>query len=139
MRSEVSTWWTPSRNLPSKRSPSSSAMKSWKSASLPLCGVAVSSRKCRQRPARSLPSFGHKRSTLTSILDRLERRGLVRRGPHPASRRLVMVQLADAGQQVGKRISTILHELDAVVIERTGPSDVDAFSRVIGAIEEGVT
>ena len=30
-------------------------MKSWKSASLPLCGVAVSSRKCRVRPARSWP------------------------------------------------------------------------------------
>jgi DNA-binding MarR family transcriptional regulator len=83
-------------------------------------------------------SFGHRRSTLTSILDRLEQRGLVRRGPHPASRRLVMVQLTDAGHQAGKRISAILHGLDAVVRERTGAGDVDAFSRVIEAIEEGV-
>ncbi len=29
-------------------------MKSWKSASLPLCGVAVRSRKCRVRPAEKL-------------------------------------------------------------------------------------
>jgi DNA-binding MarR family transcriptional regulator len=84
-------------------------------------------------------SFGHRRSTLTSILDRLEQRGLVRRAPHPASRRLVMVQLTDAGQQAGERISAILHDLDDVVIQRTGLGDVDAFSRVIGAIEEGVT
>jgi hypothetical protein len=49
-----------------------------------------------------------------------------------------MVQLTDAGQEAGKRISAILHELDAVVSERTGPGDVDAFSRVIGAIEECV-
>ena len=45
IRSEMSATCTPSRNRPSKRSPSSSAMKSWKSSSLPLCGVAVSSRK----------------------------------------------------------------------------------------------
>ena len=47
----------PSRNLPSKRSPSSKARKSWKSSSLPLCGVAVSSRKFRVRPESSCPSL----------------------------------------------------------------------------------
>ena len=47
IRSETSAVWTPSRNRPSKRSPSSSAMNSWKSSSLPLCGVAVISRKWR--------------------------------------------------------------------------------------------
>jgi DNA-binding transcriptional LysR family regulator len=49
-----------------------------------------------------------------------------------------MVQLTDAGQQVGERISALLRELDAVVRQRTGAGDVDAFSRVIEAIEEGV-
>jgi len=37
-------------------SPSSKAMKSWKSSSFPLCGVAVISRKWRVRPERSWPS-----------------------------------------------------------------------------------
>ncbi|GIX27872.1 MAG: hypothetical protein KatS3mg123_1753 [Burkholderiales bacterium] len=32
-------------------------MKSWKSASLPLCGVAVISRKCRVSAASSLPEL----------------------------------------------------------------------------------
>ena len=54
IRSETSAVCTPSRNLPSKRSPSSSAMKSWKSSSLPLCGVAVISRKWRQWPPTQL-------------------------------------------------------------------------------------
>ena len=44
------------RNLPSKRSPSRSAMKSWKSSSLPLCGVAVISRKWRVSCESSCPS-----------------------------------------------------------------------------------
>src|SRR5579862_4209211 len=47
MRSDTSAVCAPSRNRPSKRSPSSRAMKSWKSSSLPWCGVAVISRKWR--------------------------------------------------------------------------------------------
>src|SRR5215472_2318726 len=43
-------------------------------------------------------SFGHKRSTLTSLLDRLEGRGWIRRAPHPASRRLVLVVLTEGGE-----------------------------------------
>ena len=101
-----------------------------------VLGYLAHARQCSINDLHA--SFGHKRSTLTSILDRLEQRGLVRRGPHPASRRLVMIQLTDAGQQVGKRISAVLHELDDVVLERTGPGDMDAFSRVVGAIEERV-
>ena len=56
IRSEASTVCTPSRKRPSKRSPSSSARKSWKSSSLPLCGVAVSRRKWRVWVERSWPS-----------------------------------------------------------------------------------
>ena len=55
MRSETSATWTPSRKRPSKRSPSNSAMKSWKSSSLPLCGVAVISRKWRVRVDNNCP------------------------------------------------------------------------------------
>src|SRR5579872_5319527 len=45
--------------------------------------------------------FGHRRSTLTSILDRMEGRGLVRRVPHPTSRRSVMVEMTDEGEIAG--------------------------------------
>ncbi len=82
-------------------------------------------------------SFGHKRSTLTSILDRLEHRGLVRRSSHPLSRRLVMVQLTDDGRPLGERVGAALQLLDEVIIERSGGADVEAFLRVIRAIEEG--
>lgn len=57
IRSVTSTWWTPSRNRPSNRSPSSRARKSWKSSSFPLWGVAVISRRWRVSPARSWPSL----------------------------------------------------------------------------------
>jgi DNA-binding MarR family transcriptional regulator len=83
-------------------------------------------------------SFGHKRSTLTSVLDRLEQRGWVRRAPHPTSRRLVMVHLTDDGRRAGERVSALLRELEDAVLARTGTGDVEAFLRVIKAIEEAV-
>jgi DNA-binding MarR family transcriptional regulator len=80
-------------------------------------------------------SFGHKRSTLTSILDRLERRGLVRRGAHPTSRRLVLVTLTDAGHPVAAEVATALHDLESRIAVLASPADRDAFRRVLRAIE----
>ena len=80
--------------------------------------------------------FGHKRSTLTSVLDRLERRGWVRRGPHPVSRRLVQVRLTGEGQRVAERVSAVLRAHEGRVLARTSEADVAAFLRVIKALEE---
>jgi DNA-binding MarR family transcriptional regulator len=81
-------------------------------------------------------SFGHKRSTLTSLLDRLEGREWIRRGSHPTSRRLVMVQLTEAGRQVADQVSTALCALEERVLARTGGADATTFLRVIQMLEE---
>jgi DNA-binding MarR family transcriptional regulator len=81
-------------------------------------------------------SFGHKRSTLTSLLDRLEDRGWLRRTAHPRSRRLVSVELTDAGQLVGERVSAALRALEARVSARSGSDDVAASLRTLRALEE---
>lgn len=84
-------------------------------------------------------NFGHKRSTLTSLLDRLEDRGLVQRAAHPSDRRLVRVQLTDAGRIVGDEVSAALHDLEGRVLTRAGSRDATAFLRVIQALEEELT
>lgn len=38
--------------------------------------------------------------SVTSLLDRLEQRGLVTRGPHPTDRRKVLVSITDAGREL---------------------------------------
>ena len=81
-------------------------------------------------------SFGHKRSTLTSLLDRLEARGWVRRAKPPASRRLVAVELTDAGRAVGERVCEALHAVEARVRERVGESAIADFLAVLYALEE---
>jgi DNA-binding MarR family transcriptional regulator len=80
--------------------------------------------------------FGHRRSTLTSVLDRLERRGYARRESHPTSRRSVMVSLTPEGIEVGKRVLTLLHEMDMSVRSKTGDQDIHGFLRILEAIEE---
>jgi len=81
-------------------------------------------------------SFGHKRSTLTSLLDRLERRGWIRRAAHPTSRRLVQVELTDSGGPVAERVSAAVHDLEQRLLARVGQQDAEAFSQVIHVLEE---
>jgi DNA-binding MarR family transcriptional regulator len=81
-------------------------------------------------------SFGHKRSTLTSLLDRLEDRGWIRRAAHPTSRRLVQIELTDSGRAVAERVSAAVSTLEARLVARAGQRDAAAYLRVIHALEE---
>src|ERR1700726_3219060 len=49
------------------------------------------------------------KTTVTSVLDALERRGLARRFPHPSSRRSVLVEATTAGTQTCNEILWRLH------------------------------
>jgi len=83
-------------------------------------------------------SFGHRRSTLTSLLDRLEGRGWIERAAHPTSRRLVMVCLTEAGRPVAEQVSAALRSLEARVLARAGSEDAATCLRVIRIIEEEI-
>jgi DNA-binding MarR family transcriptional regulator len=80
--------------------------------------------------------FGHKRSTLTSLLDRLEERGWVRRGTHPDSRRLVLVELTEEGRLIADRAQSAVQWLEARLMTHLDSDDVAAFARVLAALEE---
>jgi DNA-binding MarR family transcriptional regulator len=56
-------------------------------------------------------AFLHRRSTLTSVLDRLEARGLVRRGSAPADRRSVRLELTARGTRAAAGIARAFEEL----------------------------
>jgi DNA-binding MarR family transcriptional regulator len=81
-------------------------------------------------------SFGHKRSTLTSLVDRLERRGWVRRAAHPTSRRLVQIELTAAGRPVAARVAAAVGTLEQRLRARVGPQDAATLLRVLRALEE---
>ncbi len=75
-------------------------------------------------------------STLTSLLDRLESRGWIRRTAHPTSRRLVQVELTDSGGPVAKRVSAGVRTLEERLLARVGREDAATFLRVLHSLEE---
>jgi DNA-binding MarR family transcriptional regulator len=83
-------------------------------------------------------SFGHKRSTLTSIVDRLEQRGLVERTIHPDDRRSFLLTLTRDGALSARRVRSLLERLEARVLKRLDESQVKAFVAVLEAIDQAV-
>jgi len=78
--------------------------------------------------------FGHKKSTLTSILDRLESRRYLVREVHPADRRSFLVTLTPAGRQVAGLVRQIIEGLEDRLLRRVAPADLSGFQRVMAAI-----
>jgi DNA-binding MarR family transcriptional regulator len=80
--------------------------------------------------------FGVKPSTLTSLLDRLERAGLVRRETNPEDRRSFLVHNSRRGRALTGRMNRLLEGLEADIRGRVRAADVKGFHRVMGAVEE---
>jgi DNA-binding MarR family transcriptional regulator len=80
-------------------------------------------------------AFAHKRSTLTSTLDRLEARGLIVRTNDARDRRTFVVRLTRRGRTVAAKVERHLRQFEKAVLERTSERDVEAFLRVLGAFD----
>ncbi len=77
-----------------------------------------------------------KPSTLTSLLDRLTRRGLVLREPDPADRRSFTVVLTPAGQSVAERAAAAVADLERQALATVTPADRAGFYALIDALTE---
>ncbi|MBZ5559283.1 MAG: MarR family transcriptional regulator [Acidobacteriia bacterium] len=80
--------------------------------------------------------LAHKRSTLTSILDRLVERKLVTREVGATDRRTFIVRPIKKGRDVARRVHRHLTALEQAVARRVTPAEAMAFLRVIAAVEE---
>jgi DNA-binding MarR family transcriptional regulator len=80
-------------------------------------------------------SFGHKRSTLTSIVNRLEERGLVERAIHPDDRRSFMLTLTREGSRLARGVMAALQRLEVRATKKLDRAQLAAFEAVIAAIE----
>jgi DNA-binding MarR family transcriptional regulator len=71
------------------------------------------------RTARALADATAQRpSTLTGILDRLERRGLVERRPNPADRRSTLIAPTAAGRAASRRVTEAFTAIEARIGDR---------------------
>jgi DNA-binding MarR family transcriptional regulator len=81
-------------------------------------------------------ALAHKRSTLTSILDRLAERGLITREVGVADRRTFVINTTTKGRSVAAQIHRHLTALEDAVGRRVTKEDVRGFLKVLEAVEE---
>jgi DNA-binding MarR family transcriptional regulator len=79
--------------------------------------------------------LAHKRSTLTSILDRLTERGLIVRHVSPADRRTFIVTPTARGRRVARRVHRHLEDLEHAVTTDLSADELRAFAKVVAAVE----
>ena len=80
--------------------------------------------------------LAHKRSTLTSILDRLAGRGFVTRKVGAHDRRTFVITPTAKGVPVARRVHRHLTELEQAVGRRVTAADVKGFVKVVSAVED---
>ena len=72
------------------------------------------------------------KTTVTSVLDALERRALVRRSPHPTNRRSVLVVATPTGGKACDAVIPRLHALEAQWLAGMAEPDRQALLRLLG-------
>jgi DNA-binding MarR family transcriptional regulator len=79
--------------------------------------------------------FGHKRSTLTNVLDRLEARGWVTREVNPDDRRSFVVSLTRPGRTAAAKVVREVDALERRVTGRVAKRDLQGLAAVLAALE----
>ncbi len=82
---------------------------------------------------------GTRPTTLTSVLDRLERRGHLTRGTRPGDRRVVLVELTSQGRLTAETITTTLADLEHRALGALSARTLAGFHTVLRALTEEAT
>jgi MarR family transcriptional regulator, lower aerobic nicotinate degradation pathway regulator len=74
------------------------------------------------------------KSSVTGLVDRAERRGLVARAPSPADRRAVLVRLTDAGRSLATAAAGLFAADVTALLGELAPQDSATLSRLISRL-----
>lgn len=80
--------------------------------------------------------LAHKRSTLTSILDRLTKRGLVKRAVGDADRRTFVITLTPRGRTVARHVHEQLASLEAAIASAIPAKTLKALTDALESLED---
>jgi DNA-binding MarR family transcriptional regulator len=83
-------------------------------------------------------AFAHRRSTLTSVMDRLTDRGLITREASEHDRRTFVIRLTAAGKTLATRLHNELEQLEARVLESVSDRDIKSFENVLTAVDKAL-
>jgi MarR family transcriptional regulator, organic hydroperoxide resistance regulator len=79
---------------------------------------------------------GTRPTTLTSVLDRLEQRGHITRGPRPGDRRAVLIELTTSGRRAAGTIRQTLAHLEQRALADLPAGALAGFHAVLHALME---
>ena len=79
---------------------------------------------------------GSRPTTMTSLLDRLEQRGHITRGPRPGDRRAVLIELTGTGRQAAATIRQALASREQRALAGLDPAALAGFHAVLQALME---
>jgi MarR family transcriptional regulator, organic hydroperoxide resistance regulator len=79
---------------------------------------------------------GTKATTLTGVLDRLERRGYLIRQTDPADRRSFRLALTEAGESAAAEVRAAVADLEHTALAALSPDQVAGFRAVVTALQE---
>lgn len=79
-------------------------------------------------------AVGTRPTTLTGVLDRLERRGHILRTPHATDRRAVVVRLTRDGARAAGTVVRAMRDLERRTLARLPADAVDSARRVLQAL-----
>jgi DNA-binding MarR family transcriptional regulator len=75
------------------------------------------------------------RATVTGLLDSLERRGYVRRLPHSTDRRMLLIELTDAGHQVAHEFRLQVHRQQKAWLAALDEQEQDQLIHVLHRLQ----
>ena len=81
-------------------------------------------------------AFGHKRSTLTSILDRLEARHLITREVNADDRRSFVVALTRQGRSLAAKVYARLEAVEIDIGRQFSRAETETCERVMGSVAD---
>lgn len=76
--------------------------------------------------------------TMSGILDRLEKRGLIVRAPDPTDSRVKLASITDEGSQLVERARDVGRSVLADALKGVSQDDRDALIRALGCIRENL-
>lgn len=89
----------------------------------------------RERTVSELgAAVGVRPTTLTSVLDRLQRRGHIERGSRAGDRRSVLIRLTDSGKQAAAKVRRATRDLERKALRGLPAEDVEGFHAVLRAL-----
>jgi DNA-binding MarR family transcriptional regulator len=81
-------------------------------------------------------AFGMRPSTLTSVLDRLEKRRMITRKPNPGDRRSFLIHVTRPGRLAAARVAATFDELERAASSAVTARDLAGFHKVMTALRD---